>query len=83
MLPDSQNTRLIKRAYWLIRLRWVATVCVGGGTWFCGNVLHIELHSLALYGIAMLLALYNAVMLLLLGHFAKKINRHLPRRLKK
>jgi signal transduction histidine kinase len=71
MLPDSQNTRLIKRAYWLIRLRWVATVCVVGGTWFCGNILHIELQSIALYAIASLLALYNAVMLLLLGHFAK------------
>ena len=71
MEPDSQNTRLIKRAYWLIRLRWVATVCVGGGTWFCGNVLAIELQSFALYGIAALLALYNAVMLLLLSHFAK------------
>jgi signal transduction histidine kinase len=71
MEPDSQNTRLIKRAYWLIRLRWVATVCAGGGTWFCGNVLAIELQSFALYGIASLLALYNAVMLLLLSHFAK------------
>lgn len=68
---DSPDTRLIKRAHWLIRLRWIATVCVGAGTWFCSNILAIELQRNALYGIAVLLGLYNAIMLLLLNHFAK------------
>lgn len=66
-----QNTRLVKRAYWLIKLRWIAIVCVGFGTWFCSNILSIELWDSALYGIAIFLALYNTTVLLLLNYITK------------
>jgi signal transduction histidine kinase len=75
MESDSQDKGLISRAYWLIRLRWVATVCVGAGTWLCSNIFAIELQNFALYIIAAVLALYNTVMLLLLNHFAKEYTR--------
>ena len=74
MEPVSKNIRLLKRAYWLIRLRWIAIVCVGAATYVSSNLLGIELQNAALYSIAILLALYNLIVLLLLNHFAKKGN---------
>ncbi len=74
MEPVTQNAKLVKRAYWLIKLRWIAIVCVGIGTYFSSNILAIELQDLALYSIAVLLALYNMTVLLLLNHITK-VNR--------
>ena len=74
MEPVSENIRLVKRAYWLIRLRWTAIVFVCAATYVSQNLLDIELQAPALYGIAILLAAYNVTVLLLLNHFAKKGN---------
>lgn len=74
MEPVSENIRLLKRAYWLVRLRWIAIVCVGAATYVSSNLLGIELQNAALYSIAILLALYNLIVLLLLNHFAKQGN---------
>ena len=71
MEPAAQNIRLIKGAYWLIKLRWLATAAVGIGTYFSSNVLDITLQDWALYSIAVLLLLYNTAVLLLLKHFTK------------
>jgi signal transduction histidine kinase len=67
MESAAANTRLIKRAYWLIRLRWAAAVSVAVGTYICSNLLHIAMHDRALYTIALLLAFYNLTVLLLLN----------------
>jgi len=74
MDPVSENIRLLKRAYWLIRLRWIAIVCVGAATYVSSNLFGIELQNAALYSVAILLALYNLTVLLLLNHFAKRGN---------
>jgi len=74
MEPVSENIRLLKRAYWLIKLRWIAIVCVGAAIYVSSNLLGIELQDAALYSIAILLALYNLIVLLLLNHFAKRGN---------
>jgi PAS domain S-box-containing protein len=71
MEPLTQHVRLVKRAYWLINLRWIAIVCVGIGTYFSSSVLAIEVQDLALYGIAVVLALYNMTVLLLLNHITR------------
>jgi signal transduction histidine kinase len=71
MKPVPENNRLYKRAHWLITLRWIAIVGVVFGTYICNRVLAIELQVSALYSIAILLAGYNVVMLLLLNHFNK------------
>ena len=71
MKPVPENNRLYKRAHWLITLRWIAIVCVVFGTYICNRVSAIELQVPALYSIAILLAGYNVVMLLLLNHFNK------------
>ncbi len=77
MEPVTQDARLVKRAYWLIKIRWFAIVCVGIGTYFSSVVLGIELQDLALYGIVILLAVYNMTVLLLLNHFTRS-NREMP-----
>ncbi|MHC4726022.1 MAG: sensor histidine kinase [Planctomycetota bacterium] len=74
MEPVSENIRLLKRAYWLTRLRWIAIVCVGAAIYVSSNFLDIELQDAALYSITILLALYNLTVLLLLNHLAKKGN---------
>ena len=74
MEPVSENIRLLKRAYWLIKLRWVAIVFVGMATYVSSNFLEIELQDAALYCVAIFLALYNMTVLLLLNRHAKKGN---------
>jgi PAS domain S-box-containing protein len=71
MEPETQNARLVQRAYWLIKLRWIAIACVGIGAYISGSVLAIEIRSLALYCIAALLALYNLAVLLRLNQITK------------
>ncbi len=74
MEPVSANIRLLKRAYWLIKLRWAAILCVGAATFVSQNFLDIELQDVALYAIAILLAVYNVTVLVLLNHCAKRGN---------
>jgi len=71
MKAVAETTTVIKQAYWLVKLRWIAIVSVGIGTYFITNVFDVTLLDLALYSIAILLALYNATVLLLLNYLAK------------
>lgn len=66
-----ENNRFIKRAYWLIRLRWIATVSVAVSAFFSANILNIELQEIGLYGIAVLLAIYNTAMFVLLNYLVR------------
>jgi len=77
MEPVPENIRLVKRAYWLIKLRWIAIVCVVIGTYVSSNILTITLEDFTLYSIATLLALYNMTVLLLLNRLAKG-NKKVP-----
>ena len=72
MEPLAETNVLIKRAYWLIKLRWIATISVCVGTYFANNVLSITLQDSALYSIAILLALYNGAVLLLLNYLVRE-----------
>lgn len=74
MEPVSENIRLLKRAYWLIKLRWIAIVFVCSATYVSSHLLKIELHDLALYSIAIFLALYNLTVFLILNRYTKKGN---------
>lgn len=71
MEPETQNARLVRRAHWLITLRWIAIVCVGTSTYVSSSVLAVEVQDLALYGIVILMAVYNVVVLWLLNHVAR------------
>ena len=72
MEPVPQNIRLVKRAYWLIKLRWIAIAGVGLATFMASTVLYISVQDFGLYGIAILLALYNTTVLLLLNRFTRR-----------
>ena len=67
-----ENIRLLKGAYWLTKLRWIAIVYVIVGTYVAGNVLDISLHDVALYGISTVLILYNIAVFILLHRLEKK-----------
>ncbi|MHC4762172.1 MAG: sensor histidine kinase [Planctomycetota bacterium] len=71
MKAVSHNARLVRRAYWLIKLRWIAIA----GTYFvifiAENVLHVSVQSTALYCSAAALVLENIISLVLLNRLLK------------
>ena len=66
-IPDDS---LSQRARWLIRLRWLAALSVAVSTFVCARLVGIALQERALYGIALLLLIYNAVLFGLLRRLA-------------
>jgi signal transduction histidine kinase len=77
-----EENDLRQRAYWLIRLRWLAATAVALGTFLCVHILDISVRELPLYSIAALLFLYNAAVLGLLNHFAKANSEQSRRKMK-
>ena len=71
MEPVPEEIRLLRGAYWLAKLRWIAIVCVPVGTYVSGNVLGITLGQAALYAVATLLLAYNVLVRILLDHAVK------------
>lgn len=65
-----QDHSLAQRAHWLIRLRWLAGLAVALGTFICARVFGIALQEWALYGIALLLLVYNGVLFILVKRWA-------------
>jgi signal transduction histidine kinase len=57
-----QTESLIGRAYWLIRLRWVAIATLAAATFVAGNIMGVSLPSSALYTLAGILLFYNLVL---------------------
>jgi signal transduction histidine kinase len=70
MEPVPEDIRLLKGAYWLTRLRWIAIVCVPVGTYVCGSVLDITLCEIPMYAVAVLLLVYNVGVLVMLDRAA-------------
>ena len=71
MEPVPENIRLLKGAYWLAKLRWIAIVYVIVGTYVTHEILHVGLNDAALYVIAGLLVVYNISVLVLLNRLMK------------
>jgi signal transduction histidine kinase len=67
MEPVPENIRLLRGAYWLAKLRWVAIVYVVVGTYVAHRVLAVGLNEVALYVIAGLLVVYNTAVLAMLN----------------
>lgn len=61
-----------QRAHWLIRLRWLAGLAVALSTFVCVRVFGIVLEEQALYGIAALLLVYNAVLFVLVRRLSAR-----------
>ena len=69
MEPVPQNVRLVRRAYWLIRLRWIAIAGVVMAVFLAGRLFKVSLHAQPLYIISLLLAIYNLTAYIMLNHF--------------
>lgn len=69
MEPVPQNVRLVRRAYWLIKLRWIAITGVLMAIFLAGKLFNVSLYTQALYIITLLLAIYNLTVYALLNHF--------------
>lgn len=78
MEPVPQNVRLVSRAYWLMRLRWIAIAGVVMAVFVAESLVKIPLAVMPLYSIAAMLGVYNFAVMALLRHFAS-INHESPR----
>ena len=65
------DVRLLRRAFWLIKLRWRAVAGLCAATFFASTVFDISVQATAIYSIAILLTVYNAVMLFLLTYLKR------------
>jgi len=82
MQPAIERNSLESRAYWLIRLRWLAAIGVALGTFACTHILHIPVQVVPLYGIAALLGFYNALVLGFLRWLTRTGRDHNRRKLR-
>jgi signal transduction histidine kinase len=82
MQRPAEEDDLRQRAYWLVRLRWVAAAAVACGTFVSARLFHIPVREAPLYTIAVLLVLYNAAVLDLLNRFMKVVSERNRRRTK-
>jgi signal transduction histidine kinase len=64
-----KSPSLIQRAFWLIRLRWVAIAALAVAAFFSHRFLHVSLPAGCLYAIAGFLLVYNAALYGLLRHW--------------
>jgi signal transduction histidine kinase len=64
-----ESTNLIQRAYWLIRLRWVAIGALAAATFAAHHFMKVFLPVSALYVIAALLLAYNFILYDLLRYW--------------
>jgi nitrogen-specific signal transduction histidine kinase len=72
----SHNARLVRRAYWLIKLRWIAIVGTYAAIFIADNVLDVSVQSIPLYCSTTTLILENIISLLLLKRLLKTKNTY-------
>jgi len=76
-----KSNSLVGRAYWLIRLRWVAIVTLAAATFVAGRLMKVSLPALTLYTMSGLLLVYNLVLYKLLGYWTRDGKEPSPRRI--
>lgn len=76
-----KSTSLIQRAYWLVRLRWVAIAMLGIATFVAARFMRIELATGALYTLTGVLLVYNFVLYDLLRYWTWGGKEPSPRRI--
>jgi signal transduction histidine kinase len=76
-----KSNSLIGRAYWLIRLRWVAIVTLATATFVAGKVMKVSLPASALYTMSGLVLVYNLVLYELLRYWTRGNKDPSPRRI--
>ena len=66
-----KRTSLIERAYWLIKLRWIAIVTLAAATFVARKVMAVQLFSSALYVMSGALFVYNLLLYNLLRYWTR------------
>jgi signal transduction histidine kinase len=66
-----EGTNLKERAFWLIKLRWMAIALLISATFVAANVFTVNLPQPTLYFIALCISLYNAILFLTLHRIIK------------
>jgi signal transduction histidine kinase len=71
MSPLALNAKLVRQAYWLIRLRWIAVVGVCFAVFGASKFLNIDIQTMHLYYVALVLGCYNWIFLVLVNSAVK------------
>jgi signal transduction histidine kinase len=66
-----KSTSLIQRAYWLIKLRWVAIATLAAATFVAVQFMSVSLPTRALHTMSVLLVVYNFVLYDLLRYWTR------------
>ncbi len=77
-----ESTSLIQRAYWLIKLRWVAIVALAAATFVAGRFMEVFLPAVTLYTVSGVLLAYNFVLYDLLRYWTWADRRPSERRIR-
>ncbi len=72
-----KSKSLIERAYWLVKLRWIAIATLFGATLMAGVVMKVHLPAAALYTMVGVLLAYNLLLYVLLRYGTRE-GRGLP-----
>lgn len=75
-----KSTSLVQRAFWLIRLRWVAVGALAIATFVSSRFMHVWLPAVSLYTVAGLTLVYNLVLYVWLTHGMRQGRAHCERR---
>ena len=75
-----QSTSLVERAYWLIRLRWIAIAILAIATFVASRFMHVSLPAHVLYWITAAVLAYNLGLYALLRYSAREDKELSPRR---
>ncbi len=67
-----KSPSLIQRAYWLIRLRWVAILVLAVATFVSRELMGVSLNAPALYALAAILVVYNLALRSLLRYWTRR-----------
>jgi signal transduction histidine kinase len=63
MENSNNTTRFIEGGLWLIKLRWIAIICIFVATKFSASILHVTIQEIPLYILAFILFLFNLISL--------------------
>jgi signal transduction histidine kinase len=74
-----ETTRLTKRAFWLIRLRWLAILALCIAVFFANSFLNVSLPTRKLYILTAVVFLYNITLFLALKYLSKQKNNDSPK----
>jgi signal transduction histidine kinase len=83
MESTPQIARLVRRARWLIKLRWIAIVGVVVATLFAHTIMGVAVQDVPLYCIAAALVLHNVIALSLLTGIVRSGRGNVAARIKK